>query len=133
MTDDEHDNFIAGDDVILYDHSLPVRGKVVKVTPARVTVSYGDGRTQVFHRRKWGRPFDCRRVTEIDLVREACEAEVAAWQRSRPVLRHLAVRFSYGDVSVHLYCEASLETMEQISDETHEIREWLRKRPEEPK
>lgn len=131
MTDDEHDNFTAGDDVILYVERRHVRGKVVKVTAARVTVDY-DGQTEVFHRRKWGRPFGCRRVTAADLAREAWEAAIVAWKRACPELKRFRVRFQYGDTCVSLDSEATLDALEQIAEEANAIREWLRKRPVEP-
>lgn len=136
-TDEQHDNFTVGEDVVLYVYRRHVRGKVAKVTPSRVTVSHGEGCTEVFHRRKYGRAFDCRRVTAEDLAREAWEAEVAVWKATRPVTVHLRLRQFYADGDYHVSMPrepaASLETLEQIAAEAHTIREWLRKRPEEPR
>jgi hypothetical protein len=133
VTDSEHDNFTAGDDVILYVDRQHVRGKVAKVTPARVTVEHSGGLTAVFHRRKWGRPFECRRVTAADLAREAFEADLKAWEMTRPALKHLRLRRFYEDGEFHVGMPSdpmvTLDTLEQIADEASATREWLRKRP----
>jgi hypothetical protein len=133
MTDSEHDNFQVGEDVIIYVNRDHVRGKVAKVTPARVTVSYGASGVEVFHRRKYGRPFECRRVTAADRAREAFEADLKAWDMARPTLEHLKLRRFYVDGDVHVGMPrepmVTLDALEQIADEAHAIREWLRKRP----
>lgn len=137
MSNNDHDNFTVDEEVILYVDRRYVRGKVTKVTKARVTVVHGENRTEVFHRRKWGPPFECRRVTAKDIAREAHEANLRAWEAARPPLEKLKLRrfYSDGDLFVSLPSEpaATPDTMRAISDEAEAIREWLRKRPEEPR
>jgi hypothetical protein len=133
----EHDGFRVGEDVMfkLANSFDEVRGVVRKATPGRVTVER-DGKAHVLHRSKYGQPFQCRRVTKADIAHDAWLAERSAWERARPTLKHLALSQWYrnGDYRVAMpgACEATLGTMEQIAAEVTAIREWLRKRPEEP-
>jgi hypothetical protein len=136
----EHDSFEVGDDVMFMPTGSygEIRGVVHKVTPSRVTIAKsGDGETHVLHRSKWGRPFRCRRVGAVDRAREAWKATTAAWEQARPTLQRLSLSRWDRNSDFHVHLDgrvlATPEVMQEIADEANAIREWLRKRPEEPK
>ncbi|HET9063745.1 MAG TPA: hypothetical protein VFO62_10690 [Candidatus Binatia bacterium] len=136
--DDDHDNFAVGDAVTWIEWSprRTVRGRVERVTPNRVTARPdGGGKARTFYRRT-DLGFECCRV---DVAREKWHRDLEAWWEARPriewlslspIMDHEEVMVSTAGQASH---RASLALMMQITDEAHAIREWLRKRPEEPR
>lgn len=138
MMGNEHDNFTVGD-VVTWTEWSPlrrtIRGTVSRVTPNRVTARPdGDDAPVVFHRRSQG--FECCRV---DVAREQWHRELEVWWEARPqtawlslspIMDHEEAMVSTSGRASH---RASLAVMEQIVEEAEAIREWLRKRPEEPR
>jgi len=135
---DEHDNFAVGDRVMCpQGFADPISGTVTKVTPATVTVQMEDGRSERFRRRKWGRAFECRKVTEADLAREAWIRALEEWEKMRPPMRRIGLSkwYRHGDYRMSLAGDGSMgsDVLDQIIEEVTALREWLSKRPEEPK
>lgn len=139
MIDNEHDNFAVGD-VVTWTEWSPrrtFRGTVSRVTPNRVTARPNDGdKPRTFHRRTGERAFECCRV---DVAREQWHRDLEAWWEARPSTEWLSLSpiMDYEEVMVSTAGQAShrasLALLELIADEVNLIREWLRKRPEEPR
>lgn len=135
--DSLHDNFSVGDDVMCpQNYGKAVRGTVRKVTPASVTVDKATGSSETYRRRKYGNAFECRKRTEADQREEDYEAALAAWKLAQPVCKVMSIRLGGWRLDrARVSLDASIETagdVEAIDADMAAIREWLRKRPEEP-
>lgn len=141
---DEHDNFQIGD-VVTWFHwsgigrSQTLRGSVAKVTAAMVVVKPDDPAFEEkrFRRRHHGPAFECRKV---DVAREQWHRDLEAWWGIRPTTQILEMspRIHFEGASVRVvrdsgWITATLDGMEALATEAYAIREWLRKRPEEPR
>ena len=134
----DSDNFTLDEEVMLVlGAGREVRGVVRKVTASRVVVEHEGGKTEVLHRRKYGRPFMCRRISQRDVAREQWKNTYAAWEKARPALKLLSLTkwYQYGDYQVSMprnEC-ASPDTLRALVDEANLLGEWLAQRPPSPK
>lgn len=132
---DEHDNFKVGDVVMCpWGRGHIERGTVRKVTPSTVTVDKASGGSETYRRRKYGRAFECRHRTDADQRQDDYEAAFAAWRLQSPVCKLVKPRGGREGVRVvvDVQIESDIE-FDGLLTELAEVREWLRKRPEEPR
>jgi hypothetical protein len=140
--DDLHDNFSVGDVVEWSEwanhKSRRFRGKVTKAGKTVTAQADADGHTKTFRRRKYSPAFEC---SKVDVAREQWHRDLVEWWEARPKTEILELKpttyfegatVSMAGSSSWSSVRASLDGMQQVADEAHAIREWLRERPEEP-
>lgn len=134
----EHDGFEVDDDVMFTPPGSYAerRGTVRKVTTARVFVE-ATGETFALHRSKYGAPYRCRRTSDHDRAHARWETETATWEAACPATKFLLLsRWGLGgdyNVRADGSMRADMAALDQIAAEANAIREWLGKRPREPR
>jgi hypothetical protein len=83
-----------------------------------------------------GPPFECRKRTEADQHHEDYEAALLVWKRTVPTCSAIGVFVSHSSPRARIDANNWLDSdddIDAIESDLASVREWLRKRPEEPK